>query len=177
MVEHSDAELILLFRQGDEQAFTELVIKYQTPIYNLALRMTKNQSDAEEVCQNVFVKVFAKLDTYNPDYPFFSWLYRMAMNESINTVKQNRRIFRLDAEPAAAPAPPSFELADAIQDALMELPPEDRAMVILRHFQQMSYQEIAYVLNLPEKKIKAHLFTSRKTLKGILVRMGVTNEN
>jgi RNA polymerase sigma-70 factor (ECF subfamily) len=181
MVERSDAELIILIRQGDEQAFRELVIKYQTPIYNLALRMTKSQADAEEVCQAVFVKVFEKLNTYNPDYSFFSWLYRMAMNESINTTKRNRRTFSLDAAPAgpqpAAPPLPSFELSDAIQDALMLLPPTDRAMVVLRHFQHMSYQEIAYVLNSTETKVKAHLFSARRSLKDILLRMGINNEN
>jgi RNA polymerase sigma-70 factor, ECF subfamily len=177
MVERNDAELIFLIRQGDDRAFKELVVKYQTPIFNLALRMTKNQADAEEVCQVVFVKVFEKLDSYNSDYSFFSWLYRMAMNESINTIKQNRRSFGLDAAQTAATAMPSFELADAIQDALMLLPPEDRAMVILRHFQHMSYQEIAYVLNLTEKKVKAHLFSSRRSLKEILMRLGITNEN
>lgn len=177
MVERNDAESVILIRQGDEQAFKELVIKYQAPIYNLALRMTKNQADAEEVCQVVFVKVFAKLDTYNPDYSFFSWLYRMAMNESINTLKRNRRTFSLDAVQSVAQSQPSFETADAIHDALMLLTPADRALIILRHFQQMSYQEIAGILNLSEKKVKARLFSSRRSLKEILVRMGVTHEN
>jgi RNA polymerase sigma-70 factor, ECF subfamily len=181
MIERSDAELIILIRQGDERAFKELVIKYQTPIYNLALRMTKNQADAQEVCQAVFVKVFEKLNTYNSNYSFFSWLYRIAMNESINTTKHNRRTFSLDEAPAAAqtaaPQMPSFELNDAIQDALMVLSPTDRAMVVLRHFQHMSYQEIAYVLNLSETKVKAHLFTARQSLKQVLLRMGITNEN
>lgn len=181
MIERSDAELIILIRQGDERAFKELVIKYQTPIYNLALRMTKNQADAQEVCQVVFIKVFEKLNSYNSDHPFFSWLYRIAMNESINTTKHNRRTFSLDeastALQAAAPPMPSFELNDAIQDALMMLSPTDRAMVILRHFQHKSYQDIAYILNLSETKVKAHLFSARRSLKEILLRMGITNEN
>jgi RNA polymerase sigma-70 factor, ECF subfamily len=176
MVEKSDAELIAQHRQGDDQAFKELVIKYQRPVYNLALRMTHSRTEAEEICQVVFVKIFEKLDSFNTDFSFFSWLYRIAMNESINALKSRRRQFSLDAARMVAEPFPSFELSEAIQEALMHLQPRDRAMIIFRHFHNLGYQDIAYILDISEKKVKAHLFTARRALKQILTSMGVTNE-
>jgi RNA polymerase sigma-70 factor, ECF subfamily len=176
MVEKSDAELIAMLRQGDDQAYKELVVKYQKPVYNLALRMTHSRAEAEEVCQVVFVKVFEKLDSYKTDFSFFSWLYRIAMNESINALKSRRRQFSLDAARMVAEAFPSFELSEAIQQALMHLQPRDRAMIIFRHFHNLGYQDIAYALDISEKKVKAHLFAARKSLKKVLLEMGITNE-
>lgn len=176
MIETSDAELIARFRQGDHQAFKELVIKYQKPIYNVALRMTHSRTEAEEVCQIVFVKVFEKIDSFKMDHSFFSWLYRIAMNESINCLKIRKRQSGLDAVHTAIELNPRFELSDPIQEALMVLKPIDRAMIIFRHFHNLGYQEIAAILDLTEKKVKAHLFSARKALKPVLLSMGVSNE-
>ena len=176
MVETSDADLITRFQQGDHQAFKELILKYQKPIYNVALRMTHSRAEAEEVCQAVFVKVFEKLDSYNKDFSFFSWLYRIAMNESINILKIRRRLSSLDAVQVVVEPSPLFELSDPIQEALMYLKPTDRAMIIFRHFFDLGYPDIAYILDISEKKVKAHLFSARKMLKHVLLRMGVTHE-
>jgi RNA polymerase sigma-70 factor, ECF subfamily len=177
MSEQQEAELIDRCRQGDNQAFEELVIIYQKPIYNLALRITHSSALAEEVTQSTFVKVFEKLHTYKPGYSFFSWLYRIAMNEAINESRRSRRRSGLDESRLVAEATPSFELTDAVQEALMNLQPDDRALIVLRHFQNLGYQEIAVIMDRSDSRVKSQLFRARHSLKIILDRMGINNEN
>jgi RNA polymerase sigma-70 factor, ECF subfamily len=177
MIERSDAELVARCRQNDDRAFEQLVIRHQKPVYHLALRMTHNRAVAEEITQAVFVKTFEKLDSYKPEYPFGGWLYRIAVNESLNEIRTRRRCTELDESLLMDEQGGTFELQDLIQDALMLLRPRDRALVILRHFIGLGYRDIGDIVNLSEKKVKAHLFTARHSLKEILGRMGVNNEN
>jgi len=177
MIEEQEAELISRCRQGDDKAFEKLVIKYQKPVYNLALRITHSSMLAEEVTQVTFIKVFEKLDSYRCEYPFFSWLYRIAMNEAINEARRGKYHDKLENHYLAAETASSFELADAIQDALMLLRPEDRALIVLRHFHHLGYPEIAYIINRSESHVKSQLFRARHALKQILIRMGISNEN
>ncbi len=176
MVEHQEAELIERCRQGDDQAFAALVMRYQKPIYNLALRITHQNVTAEEVTQVTFVKAFEKLDSYKSEFPFFSWLYRIALNEAINEYRRARRRSALDTTRMAYEADTSFELADAIQEALMLLRPDDRALIILRHFQNLGYADIAFIMKLSEGRVKSRLFKARHALKRHLIQMGITHE-
>jgi len=177
MVERSDGEWIALCREGDEQAFAQLVVKYQKPVYNMAWRITHSQELAEEITQATFVKVFEKLDTYQAELPFFSWLYRIGLNEAINETKRNRRRATLDERSLVAETTTSFETTDAIEQALMLLSPEERALIILRHLQNLGYEEIAYIMDRSASRVKSQLFRARHSLKTILGRMGINNEN
>ncbi|HOZ21529.1 MAG TPA: sigma-70 family RNA polymerase sigma factor [bacterium] len=176
MNERQEAELIARCREGDDRAFTELVTCYQKPVYNLALRITRSGVLAEEVTQSTFVKVYTKLASYKTGLSLFSWIYRIAMNEAINEYRRAKRHNSLDETRIEAAAPPSFELAEAIQEALMHLKPDDRALIVLRHFQHLGYQEIALIMDRSESRIKSQLFRARHALKLILARMGVKNE-
>ena len=176
MVERDEAELIDRCRSGDDRAFTELVNKYQKPVYNIALRITHSRLTAEEVTQVTFVKVFEKLSSYKTGHSFFSWIYRIAMNEAINESRRSRRRRDLDDARLVDDSKPAFELADAIQEALMSLRPDDRALIVLRHFQNLGYEEIAFIMNRSESRVKSQLFRARQALKLILARMGIKNE-
>ena len=176
MVERDEAGLINRCRSGDDQAFAELVNKYQKPVYNIALRITHSRLSAEEVTQVTFVKVFEKLSSYKAGYSFFSWIYRIAMNEAINESRRSRRRRDLDEARLVDYSKPAFELEDAIQEALMSLRPDDRALIVLRHFQNLGYEEIAFIMNRSESRVKSQLFRARQSLKIILARMGIKNE-
>lgn len=131
--------------------------------------MLDNAQDAEDVTQTVFFNAFLKLRTYDPRHKFFSWVYRMTVNESLNVLKRRKRTVTLDDEPAipapGAPTNDATELHQRVGKALMSLKPDDRAVVVLRHFVFFSYEEIADVLEIPVKTVKSRLFTARERLR------------
>lgn len=181
MVESDELLLIRECLMGHPESFEALVDKYQKPIFNVALRMLNNHEDARDVTQSVFVKAFEKLDTYSPKYKFFSWIYRMVINDSINFINKRKRLDELDPKMIAPEKGPEqeyheIELSERIQDALMQLQIDYRAVIVLRHFEDLSYREIAFVLDLPEKTVKSRLFTSRQMLKDILLTKGIAHD-
>ena len=131
--------------------------------------MLDNAQDAEDVTQTVFFNAFTKLRTYDPKYRFFSWIYRMTVNESLNVLKRRKRTVTLEDElaiPAPGAAPDhGAEVQDRVGRALMRLTPDDRAVVVLKHFVSFSYEEIADVLEIPVKTVKSRLFTARERLR------------
>ncbi len=180
MNEMDDAGLVNKCLQGNLQAFETLVDRYQKVIFNLAYRICNNYSDSEDITQNVFIKVYENLKKYNDQYKFFSWLYRIAVNETLNMVKFKKNIDKLnDQYPAQQPSPDDqyqqTETDQLIQDALMSLKAEYRLVLILKHFQNFSYQDIAQVLNISEKKVKSRLFTARQLLGQLLTIKGIIN--
>ncbi len=98
MENDDDVQLLERFRNGDREAFTELVIRYQRPIYNAAFWVLRKAEDANDVTQIVFLKVAERLDDYDPQYKFFSWIYRIAVNESLNLLRRNGHEDELDDE-------------------------------------------------------------------------------
>ena len=132
--------------------------------------MVGNFEDAQEVSQQVFMKAFEHLPDYDRERKFFSWLYRIAINESINFMKARKR-FESVEEAVAEPLSEPFEAIDrtrAVQQAVLALKPEHRAVIVLYHFSGCSYQDAAEVLDLPEKTVKSRLFTARQLLKQML---------
>lgn len=172
----SDLDLVLRSRSGDARAFGMLVDRHQAVVYNLALRMVRDGQDAEDVAQRVFIKVYEKLDRFDPEYKFFSWIYRMTMNESINYVKERRHHVSLTTEHAAtivaADDESSRDVTDSVSLALMELDAEDRGIVIMKHIQGLSYEEIASILEIPQKTVKSRLYSARQRLKQIFIGQG-----
>jgi len=164
--------LIKRYLEGEGEAAGGLVDRYQKPLFNVALRMLDNAQDAEDVTQTVFFNAFLKLRSYDPRYRFFSWVYRMTVNESLNLLKSRKQTTTLDDD-SAIPAPEdtaveAAELQRRVGKALMSLKPDDRAVMILRHFVFFSYEEIADVLEIPVKTVKSRLFTARERLRLIL---------
>lgn len=159
-------------------AFEELLGQYQKPVYNVAYRITGNPDDAADVTQAVFLKAFEKLDRYKPEYRFFSWIYRIAINESINQNRHRGRQQPLEGNETAATSGPDVEVEASeqsrnIQESLMQLNPDYRAVVVLRHFSGLSYREISEVLDIPEKTVKSRLYSARQLMKEALLNGGV----
>jgi RNA polymerase sigma-70 factor (ECF subfamily) len=173
----NDADRVLVerCRAGNREAFTELVIRYQRPIYNAALWILHKPEDASDVAQNVFVKVAEQLDDYDPQYRFFSWIYRIAVNESLNALRRDRRHESFDDAidvPFEGAGPESqlaeSERADRVRRALAGMSANDRVVLTLRHFAELSYQEIAQILDIDEKTVKSRLFDARHRLRETL---------
>jgi RNA polymerase sigma-70 factor, ECF subfamily len=172
----TDQTLVERYRGGDQDAFAELVVRYQRPIYNAAFWVLRRAEDASDVTQEVFLKVAERLDDYDPQYKFFSWIYRIAVNESLNLLRRNGReeVLDEDAElPAADGFDPAQQLGDAqlarrVRAALMRLSVKDRMVLTMRHFSECSYDEIAQILDIDEKTVKSRLFDARRRLRDLL---------
>jgi RNA polymerase sigma-70 factor (ECF subfamily) len=177
---HTDAELVRECLAGNQRAFETLVRKYEKPIYNVALRILRDPDDAMDIVQTVFVKAYEKLESFDEKREFFSWIYRIAINESINASKKTRRQDEYQSGVTAA-LPPSQEdqrnaeiLSGEIERAIEVLTLDYRMVIVLRHYHDFSYGEIAEILDIPEKTVKSRLFTARQQLKEILTARGVT---
>jgi RNA polymerase sigma-70 factor (ECF subfamily) len=174
--DEQDRALVRRYLAGQRDAANDLVDRYQKRLFNVALRMLGNVEDAEDVTQTVFLNAFLKLGTYDPKYKFFSWIYRMTVNASLNEIKSRKRTVPLEAEPPV-PAPGAtldraMEAQDLIERALMRLNPDDRTVVVLKHFASFSYEEIAEVLEIPVRTVKSRLFTARDRMRLALREQG-----
>jgi len=174
-----DARLVLACRNGDRVAYETLLGRYERPIYNIALRMLRNPEDARDVVQIVFVRVFEKLHQFDFEHKFYSWIYRIAINESIDILNGRSREAPLEDEGDLAFERTPLEECDdaerggALQAAIMSLAPDYRAVIVLRHFVDRSYQEMAEILGIPEKTVKSRLFTARQLLRDRLEADGI----
>jgi RNA polymerase sigma-70 factor, ECF subfamily len=174
--EDADRALVERFLQGDREAFTDLVVRYQRPIYNAAFWVLRSVEDAQDVAQIVFLRVAERLDEYDGQHKFFSWIYRIAVNESLNLLRRQGREEALDDDIDIADgdgANPEWQLSNAqlsgrIRNALMRLPTNDRVVLMLRHFSECSYHEIAQILEIDEKTVKSRLFEARGRLRKLL---------
>jgi RNA polymerase sigma-70 factor (ECF subfamily) len=168
-----DAALVAQAKEGDTVAFGILVERYQRVLYTVAFRMLGNQDDARDAIQTAFVKAYERLATFNPKHRFFSWIYRIVMNECLNLIRDRRPEEGLT--PALAAASNPFETAAShqrraqVQAALLRLSPDYRAVVVLRHFAGLSYDEMAAALGVPSKTIKSRLYTARQQLGELLL--------
>jgi RNA polymerase sigma-70 factor (ECF subfamily) len=167
--DEQDRALVKRCLENHRDAAGALVNRYQQRLFNVALRMLGNVHDAEDVTQTVFLNAFDSLRTYDPRYKFFSWIYRMTVNESLNMLKRRKPTVTLEDDldilAAGVAADRAADAEDAVGRALMSLKPDDRAVVVLRHFVSFSYQEIADVLEIPVQTVKSRLFTARERLR------------
>lgn len=177
MIKTSDEDLVEQVLSGKRKAFETLIDRYQKTVFNVAFRATKNYDDSQDITQAVFIKAFEKLPNFDAKYKFFSWLYRIAVNESINYIKQKKQAKSIEDEFISDEKTPEDthqenEVNNQIQTALLEMDVIYRIVIILKHFQYCSYKEISYILDIPEKTVKSRLFTARQLLKDILQRKG-----
>lgn len=186
-----DEDLIRLCRAGKVEAFDALMLRWQGKILNLAYHYLGNADDAHDVCQDVFLRAFRKLDTYALGTSFSAWLYRIALNRCTDVVRRRRVRERTvargnDYEPALADenelpdgAPSPFEhaerseVAELVGRALQGLPEEQRAPIVMRHYLGLSFPEIAETLGCPATTIKSRVYAGFATLKRTLSRMGL----
>lgn len=172
----NDQELVVLVLEGDQQAFAELVEQYQRSVYNLTYRMLGNAREAEDAAQEAFLRAYQHLKRYDPERPFKTWLLSIASNYCIDRLRKRRLTWLsidepLPAHPALtsnAPDPEDATLKSerqvAVQALLAELAPDYRAAVILRYWYDMSYADIAEMLDTTESAIKSRLFRARQML-------------
>jgi RNA polymerase sigma-70 factor (ECF subfamily) len=180
----SDVDVMLRVKTGDESAFAYLVQKYRRPMVGFMYRLCHNQATAEELAQEVFLRVYRARTSYEPSAKFTTWLYRIATNLAVNHARDTRHerpenTLRLDEPDQETGKTP--DLADdsltaeeqilrrerlaAIRSKVNALPERQRVAVIMHKYQQMDYREIAGVLKLSESATKSLLFRAYETLR------------
>ncbi len=185
----TDAELVASSLRGSDEAFRDLVVRFERPVYALILRMVRDPETAEDLAQEVFVKAYRHLGSYDPRRKFASWLFKVAHNTTIDHLRRAE----LDTVPLAAEndegggllavlADPTAEspaaaaerhgMARALERAIAGLRPEYREAVVLRYVEGLAYQEICEVLRLPEGTVKTNLHRARKQLAAAMRAAG-----
>jgi len=176
-----DRALVARILGGDRDRFTELVKRYEKRVVNYVYRITHRYEEAHDLTQEIFVKVFVALDRYDPKYQFSTWLFRIAQNSAIDALrkksiaevpiaKQSNDEETKDREFADTGVSPyralkNKQLAAAIDQAVVGLPADYRELIQLRHFAELSYEEIASMKKLPLGTVKNKLFRARNMLK------------
>lgn len=172
--------------KGDNSAFEALMEKHMGIIYNIALRMTANQDDAEDMTQEIMIKIFRSLGSFKGNSKFSTWIYRVAVNTCLDELKKkkNKKHLSLDAEISGddgenqieikddSPSPEKLaeqnELRDIVAAAVKLLSDEHRAVIVLRDIRGMSYSEIAGILGCSDGTVKSRISRARAQLKMIL---------
>jgi RNA polymerase sigma-70 factor, ECF subfamily len=171
MKEDVDAAAVRDCLAGDPRAFATLVERYERPVYNVALRMLRNSEDARDIAQTVFMKAYQNLASFDPQYKFYSWIYRMAINESLNSQRvRDRGMGPVDELIPDESAGPSELLGDEqtreqVLEAVDKLKPEHRAVIVLRYFVDRNYEDMAEILGIDAKTVKSRLYEARQLLK------------
>jgi RNA polymerase sigma-70 factor (ECF subfamily) len=184
-----EADLAARARAGSADAFRELVLRFERPVYGLVLRMVRDPSTAEELAQDVFLKAHRRLDSYDPERRFGSWLFKIAHNTAIDHLRRSSPdlvsleagddegggLAAVLANPAAESPEAAAERGDLARDldrAISALRPEYREVVVLRHQEGLAYEEISEAMGLPLGTIKTHLHRARKELAVLLRARG-----
>jgi RNA polymerase sigma-70 factor (ECF subfamily) len=175
-LERLDRQRVALVKAGDQQAFAEIVRAHQTAVYNLAYRMLNDRGEAEDAAQETFLRAYSSIERYDTERPFRTWLLSITSNHCIDRLRKRRLTWLSLDEPL--PAHPALSSDEAepeeaaiqrereamIQGMLAELSPEYRAAVVLRYWYDLSYDEIATMLETTESAIKSRLFRARQVL-------------
>ncbi|HEY2824693.1 MAG TPA: sigma-70 family RNA polymerase sigma factor [Gemmatimonadales bacterium] len=185
----SDQEIVALARAGYEDAYRELIRRYQRPVFSLVYRMVRDRELAEDLSQETFVKVLNAIDSYRPEFKFSSWIFKIANNAAIDHLRR-RELDTMSLEGAPDATTPdrmeatalqigdrsespldeleARELGSAIERAIEHLRPEYRSCILLRHVEGRSYEEIAEILELPLGTVKTYIHRARAQLKQAL---------
>lgn len=173
-----DAELVERVLSGDRASFRHLLNRYQRVLFNIALRMVGDRDEAEDIAQLAFVKAYENLRSFDRNRRFFSWIYRITINEALRALDQRKPKTQLDTEHRAETPTPAERLErerrhTELLAAVQSLAPHYREAVVLRYFGELNYREIAETLDIPEKTVKSRLFTARRLLAEALARKGM----
>ncbi len=181
-----DADVVALAQRGREDAFRELVRRYERPVFSLIFRMVRDTAMAEDLAQDSFIKVLNNIDKYRPEFKLSSWLFKIANNVTIDHLRRRQlNTISMDGSPHASTAADvestrfdvassdenaldemeSKELGSAIERAIASLRPEYRSCILLRHVEGRSYEEIAATLDLPLGTVKTYIHRARHELR------------
>ena len=170
-IEHN---LVTRAQQGDREAFSELVRCHREGVINVVYRMCGDAGLAEDAAQEAFIRAWQHLASYQPRSPFRNWVYRIAANVALDALRALRRekeTVDVDAVPVAAPGPGpeaaliEKERAERVRQAVLALPPASRAVLVLREYEGLSYQEIAYTLDIPMGTVMSRLNYARSRIR------------
>lgn len=166
----SDRDLIQRARRGDAGAFGGLVLRYQTSVFNVCYRILHERLEAEDMTQETFLRAGERLARFDEERAFAPWIRRVAANVCLNHLEAQKKTTPLDEEREADEnARPESQVevrerSERIRSALTSLPAHYRVVIELRHYQELSYEEIATELHIPVSDVKSHLFRARKLL-------------
>src|SRR6202035_1387800 len=170
-----DLELIHRCQTGDTEAFGELVTKYRTNIFAMICRIVGNENDAWDLAQEGFLKAWRSIHQFEGRSSFYTWLYRITINVTIDSLRRRCRRSEVeldDAIPSSLPSPRAnyerAEISEHINAALAQLTPEHRAVVVLKEIEDLQYHEIAEILGISVGTVMSRLFYARKKLQSIL---------
>jgi len=171
--EQPDSELVRQIQSGDAAAFDELMRRYKRPVVNFIFRMLGNAEDADDVAQDVFVRVYQNLDTWRPETKFSTWLFALARNAAIDRIRwrSRHRTESIESAPEMAASPGTAEdvnareIGDQVAAAIAKLPEDQKTAIVLSEYQGMSYAEIAAVMRCSEKSVESRLYRARQTLR------------
>ncbi|MGH7647410.1 MAG: RNA polymerase sigma factor, partial [Gemmatimonadaceae bacterium] len=187
-----DADVVALAQRGRENAFRELVRRYERPVFSLIFRMVRDRELAEDLAQDTFIKVLNHIDRYRPEFKFSSWLFKIANNVAIDHLRKRHietisiegsphavttdaieatRIELSDHGESALDEMEAKELGSAIEQAIAHLRPEYRSCILLRHVEGRSYEEIAATLDLPLGTVKTYIHRARHELRDALAHL------
>lgn len=183
----NDFKVVSRAKEGDQKAYAELMQRYKDSIYFMALKMVNNKDDAMDLTVETFGKAFENLDKYKPDFAFSTWLFRIATNNCIDFIRKKRlnvvslntltdqdgeerqlevRSENLNPEETSIKKQENEKLKNIVD----QLPSRYRTLIILRYFEEQSYEEIAQQLDLPLGTVKAQLFRARDLLANVMNR-------
>jgi RNA polymerase sigma-70 factor (ECF subfamily) len=187
-----DRDLAALAAQGREGAYRELLTRYERPVFSLVYRMVRDRNLAEDLAQESFIRAFGAIDSYNPSYKFSNWIFKIANNHTIDFLRKRKLdTVSIHGSPHASSAqeeartsvsvesteerPDAFvenkELGGQIERAIGELRPDYRTVILLRHVEGYSYDEIAEAMELPLGTVKTYLHRARNELKDHLAHL------
>ena len=185
-LESEDRLLVERTKKGDFEAYDQLIRRYQERVYGLTYHMTSNHEDANDLTQETFIKAFRSLDTFKGDSSFYTWIYRIAVNKTLNFFKQRKNkvhmslndldfnaehnpdLVALISEKTPSRALKLNELQEKLNEAMLKLSEDHRAVVVMHDVQGLSHEEIANVVGCNVGTVRSRLFYARQQLQGFL---------
>lgn len=190
-MDYPEKKLVCRSRNGDIEAFEELILSYEKKIYNIALRMTGNGEDARDIAQEVCIKIFKSLNSFKENSSFSTWVYRITTNVCIDEIRKRKNILSLtaaniDDEEFEMPVQDKGRLPDELVEGketlelikgyILELAPEYRMVIILRDIQGYTYEEISKILDINIGTVKSRLNRARGLLRDKLKKWNLLKE-
>lgn len=186
---HTNEELVSLAAAGDDEAFRVLVERYEKTVYNLILRYLNDPDESFDVAQEVFINLYKNLQKFNPAYKFTTWLYKIASNQALYRYRSRKKrsniltldhpdleqgVYRVEENCVTSPENAAIEKDRRAQigKLLDQLEEKYRTSIILRHYMDMSYEEIQQIMNLPIGSVKTNIFRARAKLRKLMEQAG-----
>ena len=172
----SDEQLVESILKGNQQQYRELILRYQSRVLAVALKVTNNRKDAEDISQEVFLQLYRSLGNFNGDSSFSTWIYRITMNKAIDYKRKQDRQLEQEPEDVISSLPETNRLSpeeallknldkELIHSYLIELPPAYRDVLKLYYFDELSYSEISMKLNVAVKTVESRLYRAKRLIK------------